>query len=74
MLHDRVRDLDKYNAIVRVFIESIVDSNVPLSVASKIQRVPFYIAMMAGDQVQRETYARVLLSLSQDGTSDDVSR
>ena len=41
--------MDKYNAIVRVFIESVVDSHVPLNVALKIQRVPFYIAMMTGD-------------------------
>ena len=64
--------MDVYNNILRIFIESIVDSHVPLKVASKVQRIPFYIAMMVGDQAQRETYARVLLSLSQNGTSDEI--
>ena len=50
MLHDRVNDMDKYNEILRVFIESIVDCHVPIDVGSKIQRIPFYVAMMMGDQ------------------------
>ena len=51
LLHDRVSemDMDMYNAILRVFVESIVESHVPLEVAAKVQRIPFYIAMMAGD-------------------------
>ena len=74
MLHDRVNDMDKYNEILRVFIESIVDCHVPIDVGSKIQRIPFYVAMMMGDQAQRETYARVLLAISCDGLGDDISK
>ena len=74
MLHDRVDNASKYNDIMRVYVESIVDSKVPIDVASKVQRIPFYIAMMIGDQAQRETYARALLAISSNGTSDDISK
>ena len=74
MLHNRVEEayLVKFNETVSAFIDSIVLAEV--NVDSKIQRIPFYVAMMIGDQAQRETYARVLLAISADGTSDDISR
>lgn len=58
-----------------MFIESIITDKAALfDMASKVQRIPFYVAMMLGDQAQRETYAKVLLKLSKGGTSDDISR
>ena len=66
--------MDQYNDIVRFYIESIVESKVPIDVASKDKRIPFYVAMMLGDQAQRETYARALLAISSNGTSDDISK
>lgn len=76
MLHNRVDPalMDQYNDIVRFYIESIVESKVPIDVASKDKRIPFYVAMMLGDQAQRETYARALLAISSNGTSDDISK
>ena len=57
------------------YIESvIVDSKVKIDPATKVQSVPFYVAFMVGDQAQRETYARILLSITQDGTSDDINQ
>jgi len=51
-LHDRVdaQFVDKYNDILHWFIESvIVESKVKIDLASKVQSVPFYVAMMLGD-------------------------
>ena len=66
ILHDRIDPIyqDKYNVIIANFIESIVESKVKIDVATKVKRIPFYIAMMIGDQAQRENYAKVLLYIS----------
>lgn len=77
MLHNRIdkKFQPDYNQILRVFIESMVaGGEARFDLASRVQRIPFYVAMMLGEQDQRETYARVLLTLSKDGTSDDLSQ
>lgn len=67
--------MDQYNNILRIYIESMISNRAALfDMASKVQRIPFYVAMMIGDQAQRETYAKVLLKISKGGTSDDISR
>lgn len=52
MLHNRVesQSIGKYNEIIRAFIDTIVESKVKIDVASKVQCVPFYVALMVGDQ------------------------
>jgi len=51
MLQDRIERnyLGKYNDILRCFIESVVSYKANIEVASKVQRISFYVAMMLGE-------------------------
>lgn len=63
--------LEKYNEIVACFIETLKDRS-NCNLMSKLQRTPFYVYFMLGDETMREVYARVLVDVRDDNSMKQV--
>lgn len=76
MLHNRISaqrtshgpsPIDKYNKIVSEYIISIAESNT-LPEEQKLKTIPFYVSMLVGDFSQRDTYAKVMVKITDNGS------